>query len=154
MDLRWAIESDYDALGRLMLDAVREGESLYSQTQRRAWAPAPRSGEAWRTRLAAQHVVIAEGDSAAQGFMSIAANGYIDFAYIRPAFQRTGLFRRLFDHIEAKARDMGLTLLSTHASLMAQPAFAAMGFTIIQRETVALNGVTLDRFEMEKRLAT
>lgn len=152
MNLRWAGEGDYDALGQVMFDAVRSGRSLYSEAQRRAWVAAPRAGAAWRERLAAQQVVLAEADDVVQGFMSLSPDGYIDFAYIRPPFQRTGLFRRLFTAVQDKASELAIPALWTHASLMAQPAFAAVGFVVIQRETVALGGETFDRFKMEKPL--
>lgn len=152
MSLRWSTESDYDVLGCVMFDAVHRGRSLYTDTQRRAWVPAPRTGEDWRARLARQHVLLAEADGVAQGFMSLLPNGYIDFAYIRPAFQRTGLFRLLFQAIEGKAAQLEITRLFTHASLVAQPAFRAMGFRVVRPETVKLGGETFDRYEMEKLL--
>jgi putative acetyltransferase len=152
VSLRWVTESDYDVLGHVMFDAVHKGRSLYTEAQRRAWAPAPRTGEGWRARLAPQHVLLAEADGVAQGFMSLVPNGYVDFAYIRPSFQGTGLFRRLFEAIQVRATELELTRLWTHASLMAQPAFAAVGFRPVRRETVELSGESLERFEMEKLL--
>lgn len=137
-----------------MFDAVRNGRSLYSETQRRAWVAAPRSGAAWNTRLARQQVVLAEADGCIQGFMSLRQDGYIDFSYIRPAFQRTGLFRKLFESIEAKAEESSVSRLWTHASLLARPAFEAMAFSVVRRETVELGGETFERYEMEKPLAS
>jgi hypothetical protein len=37
---------------------------------------------------------------------------------------------------------------------MAEPAFSASGFTILSSETVEVRGQSLDRFLMEKRLAS
>ena len=42
--------------------------------------------------------------------------------------------------------------LSTHASLMAQPAFKAMGFGVDAHESVELNGQRFDRARMSKNL--
>jgi hypothetical protein len=55
------------------------------------------------------------------------------------------LFRRLFDRARAK----GVRLLRVHASLTAEPAFAALGFVARQREQVTIGGEVLNRFEME-----
>lgn len=85
--------------------------------------------------------------------MSLDPKGYIDFAYILPEARGMGIFRGLYLHIEKRARDNDLGRLSTHASLMAEPAFAAMGFEVVQRETVEIGGVELSRFAMEKFLA-
>ena len=86
------------------------------------------------------------------GFMTIEPGGYVDFAYIRPSAQGSGLFRRLFAEVMKRAEAAGETELSTHASLMAQPAFAAMGFKIDFHETVEVDGQKLARARMIKTL--
>ena len=150
--LRWAVRSDYDALAELMFDAIRTGDSPYDEQQRRAWLPAARSGPEWEARLASQDIILAESQRRMVGFMSLAAGGYIDFAYIRPDAQHSGLFRRLFQRIEERARARGDRLLWVHASLSAHPAFAAMGFVVRYGEMVELGGQQLQRFEMEMPL--
>ena len=152
-ELRWAGPADYPALAQLMFDTVHNSDSPYDERQRRAWVPAPRSGPEWEQRLAAEDIVLAEAGGEAVGFMSLAERGYVDFAYIRPEAQGSGLFRRMYRLIEERARARGDRLLWVHASLMAQPAFAAVGFTVRHRESVEIGGETLDRFEMEKPLA-
>lgn len=151
-EIRLATAADHAALGQVMFDAVRHSASPYTPAQKEAWVPEARSGPEWDARLAAQTVLVATQGDEIVGFMSLAAEGYIDFACIRPAAQGQGLFRRLFDQIEALARERGEPRLSTHASLMAQPAFAAMGFVTTQPETVEVRGQSLDRFAMEKWL--
>ena len=135
-----------------MFAAVREGPSPYTQAQRAAWVPAPREGAAWTERLSAQHVVVAEGEDGPLGFMSLAKGGYVDLAYVVPHARGTGLFRRLYEAVEAEARARGETRLTTHASLMAEPAFAAVGFAVTAREVVEIAGERLARAAMEKRL--
>lgn len=136
-----------------MFDAVHNGRSLYSAAQREAWIPKPRIGTDWDARLEGQVIVLQEEGGHITGFMSLASQGYVDFAYIRPSAQGSGLFRRLYAHIEGVAISRGERRLWVHASLVAQPAFAAVGFTIVRKECVALSGQVFDRFEMEKVLA-
>ncbi len=150
---RWASAADSDVLADIMFDAVRNGESLYSERQRSAWVPARRSGEDWAARLQAQDVVVAEQDGEAVGFVSLAEGGYVDFAYIRPAAQHTGLFRQLLSRIVERAVAKRQPLLWTHASLMAEPAFAKLGFAVRRRERVRIGDQEFDRCEMEKPLA-
>ncbi len=95
---------------------------------------------------------MAEVEGAVVGFMSIEPGGYIDLAFIRPEHWGRGLFRQMFDLVEAHARGAGEARLWTHASLTAQPAFRAMGFSTIHHETVARNGESLQRAKMEKTL--
>ncbi len=151
--IRWASESDYAQLGEVMFDAVRHGRSRYSEAQREAWMPAPRAGADWSARLDAQAVNVEEDNGVIAGFMSLAPQGYIDFAYIRPSAQGSGLFRRLYGRIESKAVERKEKRLWVHASLVAQPAFAAVGFTIVRQEQVVLRGETFERCEMKKDLA-
>ncbi|QIG78822.1 GNAT family N-acetyltransferase [Stakelama tenebrarum] len=147
--LRIGGPEDFEALGALMFDAVRTGPSPYSEGQRAAWVPELRKGAEWDARLRPQHAVLAE-DTAGRllGFMTLAGGGYIDFAYIAPAARGMGLFRRMFDAVAQEARRQGVSRLWVHASLMAEPAFAAMGFTVVRREQVTIGAETLDRCEM------
>ncbi len=150
--LRWANSADYDTLGEVMYDAVRNGPSHYSEAQRAAWVPEPRTGVDWSARLAEQQAIIVEEGVRILGFMTLAPNGYIDFAYVRPEAQGSGLFRRFYNKIEERARSQCETRLWTHASLMAEPAFSAMGFNIITAQTIQIGVQSFDRFKMEKYL--
>jgi putative acetyltransferase len=152
--LNWATPTDYDNLADIVFDAVRNGLSKYTEAQRAAWMPERRGGEAWAARLAGQVIAIARDETRAVGFMSLAGDGYIDFAYIRPEAQGSGLFRRLFDMIESKARSQNECRLWVHASLMAQPAFAAVGFSVVERQVVEIGGERLERAKMERLLTT
>ncbi|MEO0911569.1 MAG: GNAT family N-acetyltransferase [Pseudomonadota bacterium] len=149
---RWAGASDYNALGRVMHSAVRTGSSPYTEAQRAAWVASPRSGAAWEERLAAQDILAAESGGEIVAFMSLDADGYVDFVFILPAFRGRGLFRALFERIEARATERGQPRIWVHASLMAAPAFEAMGFERLNCETVEISGERLERFEMEKQL--
>jgi len=150
--IRPATANDYDALGDVMFDAIHHGPTKYSEAESRAWAPVPRRGPDWAARLSKQHIFVAEHQEALIGFMSIEPGGYVDFAYIRPSAQGSGLFRQLFQSVEAWAIARGETELSTHASLMAQPAFAAMGFSVDHHETVEVEGQRLARARMTKTI--
>lgn len=150
--LRTGTAADYDTLGELMFDAIHNGPTKYTAAQSQAWAPAPKSGPDWAARLDTQHVILAEHEGEIVGFMTIEPGGYIDFAYIRPRAQGSGLFRRLFTDGLAWAEARKEPVLSTHASLMAQPAFAAMGFVVDYHETVDVDGQSLPRARMTKPL--
>lgn len=150
--LSFANSTDYDDLSDVMFDAVRHGPSQYSQAQRAQWVPERRSGEGWKSRLDQQAIVVARNSTGAIGFMSVDSSGYVDFAYIRPAAQGTGLFRLLFTNIEQFCIKRGTKRLWVHASLMAQPAFAAMGFTVVAHQVVGIGSETFQRAEMEKPL--
>lgn len=150
---RWGGPQDYAALAEIMYDAVRNGPSEYNDQQRAAWMPRPREGNDWESRLATQQVLLGEREGQAEGFMTLADGGYIDFAYIRPGARGRGLFRQLFERIEQRARGEGIGMLWVHASLAAQLAFAAVGFRVRRHEEVAIGTERLARAEMEKDLS-
>ena len=149
--IRRARRTDYGGLGELMFDAVRRGSSPYTEAQRKAWAPMPRSGRQWQERLDAQFVVVAELGDKLIGFMSLASNGYIDLAFIRPGFRGLGVFRLLYAQVERESMRQNVARLWLHASLSAKDAFASFGFAVICQETVAIGEIELLRYEMEKQ---
>ena len=107
--MRRATQTDAAAIGRLIFDCVRSGPSPYTQAQRAAWMPEPRSGADWEDRLSAQIIILHERASELQGMMSLLpATGYIDFAFILPGARGQGLFQKLYDEIEQEARLAGL----------------------------------------------
>ena len=150
--LTWATPSDHTDLADVIFDAVRNGPSKYTDAQRAAWVPVRRSGAEWEARLAAKDIAIGHDDSRITGLMSIEPGGYIDFAFIRPEAQGTGLFRALFDMVEGRARAAGEPRLWVHASPMAEPAFAAVGFAVTERQIVQIGGQDFKRALMEKPL--
>ncbi|MEL7166078.1 MAG: GNAT family N-acetyltransferase [Pseudomonadota bacterium] len=145
LDVRQGCVKQADALGRVMWAAIHEGPSLYSTAQRTAWCPHAPQGQQWQERLAGQRIWIAGAPPV--GFVTLADGGYVDFAYVLPKAQGQGVFRALMLVLEAVASGPRLW---THASLMAQPAFAALGYDIVHHEEIARGDQTLHRALMEK----
>lgn len=151
--IRLAVPEDATALGMVFYRSVREGPSPYSQAERAAWMPHAPDPDAWAHRLGGMRTILAEINGSPVGFMTLDTRGYIDLAYLLPLHRRAGLFRQMYDTIEHDARALNVARLWTHASLMAQPAFQAMGFHVIHHETVERAGQHLRRAEMGKQLS-
>ena len=143
---------DDAALGQLMFEAIHQGASSYTVAERMAWLAVPNSGPDWSARLAAQRVFVAEEDDRLVGVLTL-QESYIDLAYVAPDQQGKGVLRQLYAVLERDALGLGHRRLWTHASLMAQPAFLALGFHVTQHEEVARKGQVLRRAEMEKVLS-
>lgn len=143
-----AHHSEYDALGRVMFRAIREGATLYTPAQRAAWAPKPYHGRKWARKLASQTVWVARGTQGPVGLVTLRRDGYVDLAFVLRTAQGKGVFRALMTALEEN--DSGDTF-STHASLHAQPAFASLGFTVVHHETVRARRQRLKRAFMTKR---
>lgn len=151
--LRWATAQDAEGLRQVFYASVRDGPSPYTQAQRAAWAPQLPDADAWAKRLSGLHTAVYDVNGQSVGFMTVEQGGYIDLAFILAEHRGAGVFRALFGMIEQWAVDHREPLLWTHASLLAEPAFQAMGFLVIHHETVARSGQTLDRAKMEKVIA-
>lgn len=153
INIRKGTRADFGALGAVTHTAIHSGASAYTPEQRAAWSPHVRAASEMEDRLGGQTIFLGEtGAGAIAGFLTLANEGYVDFAYILTEHQGKGLFRRLYEQLELEARAAWITRLHTHASFHARPAFAAMGFRTIVPETVQANGVWLPRFKMDKRL--
>lgn len=145
--------ADAPAAGRVMYEAVRHGAPGYTLAQRVAWQPRPNSGVAWRNRLRGQAIFLAEpAHRCPVGVMTLGPGGYIDLAFILRAWQGRGVFRALYEAIEAEARAQRMDRLTLHASLMACGPFEAMGFQVTSQEVVRMNRASLRRFAMVKAL--
>ncbi|MEM6372438.1 MAG: GNAT family N-acetyltransferase [Pseudomonadota bacterium] len=152
IEIRQMRSDEADVLGGVMWRAIRDGPSQYTEAQRAAWLRKVPRGQTWAERLDQSSVWVADVQDTAVGFLTLQAGGYIDLAFVDPAAQGRGVFSALYAAAECAARARGLDHLLTHASLMAQPAFAARGFHVIAHETVQRAGLMLARAEMKKVL--
>ena len=143
---------DAAQLAHVFFTAVRCGDSPYTEAQRAAWLPAKPTTENFVQRLSGQFVAVAEFRRTPVGFMTLRSDGYIDLAFIVPQARGQGAFRHMFEIVEKQVYSEGASRLWTHASLTAEPAFQAMGFSVIQREAVDCAGQKLRRALMEKKL--
>ncbi len=152
VEIRQIYSGEEKVLGHVMWNAIHSEASLYSEAQRKAWLAAPPKGPAWIRKLEAQKVWVAVVGASPVGFVTLAKGGYIDLAFVRSEAQGQGVFSALLVALEETARARKHPRLWTHASLMAEPAFAARGFYVTRRETVMRADQTLARAEMEKVL--
>jgi putative acetyltransferase len=146
---------DEPEAARVFFDAVREGtREHYTEAQRRAWAGEPPGPESWRDRLKGVGGFAAEEGGRLVGFMTIggAGYGYIDLAFVAPAALGRGVGWRLYRAVEAKARELGATALTTEASRMARPFFERQGWSAVAEQVVVIRGVGLTNYRMRKAL--
>jgi putative acetyltransferase len=125
----------------------------YDRAQVDAWAPKLPDYNVWLDRLAEYDTFVADDDAGATvAWISTSGEGYIDMLFCLPEAIGRGAASQLYIAAEDAARARGLTLLTAHASLLAQPFFAKHGWAVVQHETVIRNGVSIPRAEMSKLL--
>ena len=129
-----------------MFDAIRQGATLYTVQQRRAWCPKRQAAKRFAKVFRDHEVWVMRNGQGRQGFVAVRRDGYVNLAFVRRPLAGRGILRRLMFAISAAQPGP----LSVHASLHAEPAFAAMGFAVRERQAIVRNGQTLRRAFMER----
>lgn len=144
---------DDAALLSLFKRAVLEGAAgEYSLEQRNAWAQAINDAQCLHDRLSGQIVAVCEMNGEIAGFSGMETDGHLDMLFVHPHHLRRGVASALYRYLENWAKAKGLVRIFTEASLTANPFFEKQGFEVIERQTVARNGIGLDNFRMQKKL--
>ena len=145
------------ALYDIFFEAARTGaRDHYTDAQRRAWVPHRNMPNGWAGKLAQMQTWVAEVENEVAGFMALRedsqSDGYIDLAFVRPRWMGRGVAQALYGIILERAHAGGLTRLTTHASHLARPFFARVGWRVDYPETVEKDGEALERFAMSLEL--
>ena len=128
--------------------------SDYTAAQVRAWAPEPRTaewahGEASDGRLV---LVAANADDRPVAYIDLEPNGHIDRVFCAPEAAGQGIASRLYDAVEAAAREQGIRSLFTEASELARRLFERKGFAVVERQDLVIRGVAIHNYRMAKAL--
>jgi putative acetyltransferase len=128
--------------------------SDYTAAQVRAWAPEPRTaewahGEASDGRLV---LLAANEDDRPVAYIDLEPNGHIDRLFRAPEATGQGIASRLYDAVEAAAREQGIRSLFTEASELARRLFEHKGFAIVKRQDLVIRGVAIHNYRMAKAL--
>ena len=152
MQLRPYHPQDAGALAGIFFDAVRIGAApKYPAEALQAWAPERPTAQDWDKRLADLWTVVAEEEGAPCGFMSLAADGLLDLAFVAPAWRGRGVADALLAAVLVEARARPLPGLHTEASRMARPFFLRHGWTLDAAQEVERGGVRIENFRMSLR---
>ncbi|WP_179380615.1 GNAT family N-acetyltransferase [Jannaschia marina] len=153
-EIRRGRPSDLPAIIDVFWRGVHEGAApRYSEAERRAWLPARPEPETFGRRLAGQAVFVAEEAGRVSGFMTLAPDGLLDFAYVLPEARRSGTADDLLAIVLNHAAAEGLPALRTRASDMARPFFARHGWQVTRPAPQCREGVVISATEMELPLA-
>ena len=150
-----AEDCDCEELARVMHESIHGLASAdYSTEQLRAWSPAPRNREAAGERFAGQRVWRASDSQGVVGFMTLARESYIDFAYVLPRVTGSGVAHALYEAVERHARKAETPELTSDVSLTARPFFERQGFEVVAEQRKQRDGVALTNFRVRKRLCS
>lgn len=152
MNLRKFQESDLDQILKLFHDVVHTvGAKYYDAAQIKAWGSAL-DREKWLKSLSSNitYVVLDKGRIIAFGDMS--HQGYIDHLFVHKKYQGSGAALKIFRKLEEEAKQLGLTELTTEASIMAMPLAERQGFEVLEKQTKVHRGLEFVNYIMRKKL--
>lgn len=154
--IRKGAVEERDRLRDIFRDAVRvAGPQHYTAAQVAAWMTAADDPEFMDKRVCEGSTWVAvqtRDPERAIGVAMLCPADHVDLLYVDPAFHRRGIASALLLAVEPEARDRGIASLTTDASLIAHPVFAACGYHVVEWEEVERRGEFFRRARMRKEL--
>jgi putative acetyltransferase len=109
--------ADAAATHDVFFQSVRVGAAdHYREKDLIDWAPSSEMPDGWGEWLDSHITVVAEKDGTICGFFMLEATGYLNMAFVRPDYRRTGLADRLYEAILAEARARNMPRMTAWAS--------------------------------------
>ena len=151
MQVRGITDHDIPVLADLYRDAARGlGSQAYSAAQIEIWASFPDDFAAFRDRLQRGLSVVSIDAECVAAFGQLDPDDHVSLLYTGTRFARRGHASAIYQHLEAAARERGISRLTTTASRLSRPFFAKHGFDLIEVELYVYKGVEFERFKMAK----
>lgn len=152
--IRDFVPGEEAALRRVFMSSIHGlARDAYTADQLAAWAPAEHDAAKWARKMAELRPFVATVDGQVAGYADLQDRGLIDHFFVSADFPRRGVGSALMRHILGQAQARGLSALSAHVSLAAEPFFARHGFSVLERQRVAVGQVTLENALMRRELA-
>lgn len=124
-------QRDADATALVFQAAIRATAAVYyAPEQVEAWAGGAIDLERWDRSRSAAWTLVAELDGAVVGFSDLTSDGELGMLFVHPDAGGRGIARQLVTEVLAEGRRRGLSVIRTHASRAARPAFERFGFVM------------------------
>lgn len=130
------------------------GPRDYTPEQVAAWAGRAPDAAAFHARFSDGRVVVVAANDADEviSFIDMEADGHIDFLYASPEAAGKGFAWLMYVTVEEIARARGVTRLYAEASEAALRFFLKRGFTQLHRRDLAIGGIAIHNYAVEKLL--
>ncbi len=148
--------ADAPALSRLYRRSVEGlGPRAYSAAQVAAWASLCPTAEEIAARAGDGRLLLVavDADDRPLAFGDLERDGHIDLLYCAPEAAGRGVAAALYAELERAARAAGMARLYAEASETARGFFERQGFAVVARRDLAVAGVAIHNYAVEKRLS-
>lgn len=125
----------------------------YTEAQLQAWASTGADAEVWAARIRGINPFVAVLEGKPVGYADVQQNGYIDHFFVSGRHPRQGIGSALMAVLEAEARGLGITELTSHVSRTAQPFFERFGFHVVEQRMPVIRGIAIPNALMRRVLS-
>lgn len=137
------------AVWNVYFRATRESNSRdYHPDLIERWAPVGQDMGEWRVRLEEKSPFVAILDGQIVGMAELEEDGFVDYFYVLPDFERRGIGSALLGKIREQAALKGLADLRAEVSVTAKPFFEKHGFSVIKAKHHVIIGHPAPNFLM------
>lgn len=144
---------DAIAIATLFYETVHQvNHAHYTTEQLNVWAPYGQDVGRWNEKLERNKTWVVENGKEIIGFGDLDETGYLDHLYVHYSYIRKGVGQLIVSQLEDEARTLGITTVTTHASITARPFFEARGYAVIHAQEVVREGISLKNYKMNKIL--
>ena len=153
MFIRNFIPGEEAELRQVFMSSVHElALGFYNKEQLDVWAPQAYDERRWAEKVSTLRPFVAVVDDHAVGYADLQESGYIDHFFVSGPFSGRGVGSALMGHIHQAASQRRISELSAHVSLAAESFFLKHGFSLVRRQSVSYNGISMNNALMTKQL--
>lgn len=153
MNIRLASEADLPTLAQLYRQTVLvNAPQYYSPAQTQMWAAAPADADHFHPFVLAATTFVAENDTGILGFAGIRMDGHVASAYVRHDCLHQGIGSALMQTMLDYAQSHEIRRIYAEASEFSLGLFKKFGFCLYDTEVVNRQGVTFERYLVERHL--
>ncbi|MEG0327726.1 MAG: GNAT family N-acetyltransferase [Erysipelothrix sp.] len=142
---------DLESVVNLFYDTVHSVNSQdYSQKQCDVWADGNPNLDVWHRSLSQNCTLVVYDGMTLVGFGNCDDTGYLDRLFVHKNYQGHKIASRICDELESNCQ----YIITTHASITAQPFFEKRGYQVVSKNLVERNGIKLRNTFMKKTKET
>ena len=120
----------------------------YTKKQLDVWATGKENLNDWNKSLLNHYTLVATIAGVIVGFGDIDKSGYLDRLFVHKDYQQKGIGSVLCNELEKISPNK----ITVHASITAKPFFLKRNYTMIKKQEVIRQNISLTNFFMEKSL--
>lgn len=119
----------------------------YTEEQLDIWANKYIDLEKWNNSLLKNYSVVAIINNEIVGFGDIDNSGYLDRLFVHKDYQRKKIGKSIVENLE---KSNNFYKLTTHSSITAKPFFENLGYSVVKKQIIKRNNISITNYIMEK----